>query len=182
MAKATSGGISRPSGPVDECTPVDCRTLMAKLDQRLDGMQRTSEDIAERVEVGNTRLAAFGERIAACEQNEKGIWHAIRASEMRLQSHLAECPGRAYAMQRISPRSARSSVSPDTADMEAASLITQQIRTLQREADEQRGGAFTVPRWLLYLAIGGGILIAVAAWAFGALSSGGLGALVGGAP
>lgn len=153
---------------------MDCHTLLAKIDERLEGTQRGVDDVAERVETGNTRLAAFGERIAATEQDNKALWRGQRALEERLKNHLEECPGRVYAMERMVRRQR---VSPDTADDATSRLITAQIQSM-REEQAAKVGAFAVPRWLLYLGIGIGVAVAVAGWAWGALQSGGLGALV----
>ncbi len=164
-----------------ECNTMDCHASFRVIAQQLDTIGDGIDSIVGQVKDLDVRITAIGERVAVQETSTISLWHEVRDMGRRLNDvhnstdeivrvHAKDCPGREYARERLRSR-VTSSTMPRPRDEQTHPRINLHVDK------SSNGGGFTVPQWLLYLAIGGGILIAVAGYTFGKLANGGLSAL-----
>ena len=165
-----------------QCTPDDCRVSFRVLAQHLDTIGDGVDALGGQVRDLDARISAMGERMSAQEMSTRSLWHEVRAMGDRMnkvpervgeqigqamRTHAEDCAGRELAKQKLVRDTGRLRRISHCEDDDREATHPRLELTLDSLSGNKSG--FLVPRWVLILAIGVGLAIAVAGYTLGKL-------------
>lgn len=146
----------------------ECASNFASIKSSLQNVDKSLERFDRKLDGVTSELNEARRHLARQEENNRGLWKEIREDVMpelrsipaaardAIDRHAADCPARQKALRR-----ARGERTPDS----DPAIDTRRIRVgPHSEVARHSNGDVTMPRRLLYLAIGLGAAVAAAGW------------------
>lgn len=164
-----------------QCYADDCRVSFRVLAQHLDTIGDGVDALGGQVRDLDARITAMGERMSAQEMSTRSLWHEVRTIGDRLSSipervneriddrvsdalrtHAADCAGRELAKHKLNRDSDR---------LPRMNRYDENHPRVELKLDSLHGdrSGFVIPRWVILVAAGIGIAIAVAGYTIGKL-------------